>query len=168
MIVSTVKAHASVAAAVLVLLSSCGKQDPDGKVTMSQNGKYHAGQIWKYKTRKGEESSKVSIIRIDNNKVAGTSYHISVDNLQFKNPRIAGGIQRVLSHLPVSVETLDASVTELIATDADPTDEFEEGYKIWSDVSENGGGVFTVPVARVVELAEEGMSEKHDPERAQR
>lgn len=108
---------------------------------------YAEGQVWRYRTRPGEESSQLQIHRVEQ-VPAGEVFHISVDGLQIRNPFMPSGYQQKLMHSPVSRETLDASVTKLVREDGPAADEdFEEGYNLWSG---DKGGIFSTDVASIV------------------
>ena len=63
----------------------------------------------------------------------------------------------VLPHVPVSKQTLDESVTALIESNANPLPDVTEGYKQWKKAK---GGVFTITVAEIIQLAEDAISGK--------
>ena len=113
--------------------------------------KYAIGQVWEYKTRPQDAGSLLKIQRIEtlsNRQV----YHISIIGVHFAQPGFAG----ILPHLPVSDETLDASVTRLSPTTPDfPTTSVDEGIAEWRKAK---GGVFTIPVAEIVGVAEQSVS----------
>ena len=74
-------------------------------------------------------------------------YHISVIGFRFRNPRMVPA----LPHAPVSRETLDASVTRLVHSTAEfPS--ADEGISQWREAR---GGVFTIPVAEIVEVLDQ-------------
>ena len=75
---------------------------------------YKSGQVWKYKTRPGEENSLVYIVKVDRENGYGNIYHIYVDGLKIRNAKIKGGIQSQLPHAPVDEKTLNYSVTALL------------------------------------------------------
>jgi hypothetical protein len=112
---------------------------------------YKVGQVWAYHTRKGEENSKVTIVKIDDSKDFGKIYHISVAGLNMKTNK---GIQHELQHSPVSNKTLDASVTKLIET-KETLPDFTQGYNAWKEAFDAGkAGVFDVPVAEIITTIE--------------
>lgn len=89
--------------AVLFLLSfSCAKKD-----------QYRVGQQWNYKTRPTEKSSTLTILKIEDYPETGKVIHISVSGLKMKNPASPTGYAENLSHLPLSEEALNKSVTSL-------------------------------------------------------
>jgi hypothetical protein len=114
-------------------------------------GAYAAGQVWRYHTRRGEESSQLYISRVDQ-LPEGAAFHIHLDGLHLKNRQ---GEQSSLPHAPVSEETLRASVTSLVAERAQVPD-VSEGYNIWREAYDRGeAGVFNIPVARVIQFIED-------------
>ncbi len=110
---------------------------------------YAEGQVWEYKTRPQDTGSLMMIQRIGSVRVRDGStniYHISVVGLKFA----ARNAPTEIGHLPVSRETLDASVTFLssqrpIFPDAGP------GIAEWRNAN---GGVFTIPLNQIVETVE--------------
>ena len=117
---------------------------------------YEVGQVWEYKTRPGEEASRIYIARIDENERLGRIFHIYVDGLKIKNKHTDSGYQTALRHSPVDKSTLDSSVTELILIDAEKdVPDVSEGYKVWKEAFDSGrAGVFNIPVARIIESIE--------------
>jgi hypothetical protein len=117
------------------------------------------GQIWRYDTRPGEEGSRLFIARIDRGLGGQTIYHIYLDGLQLKNPLFAGGVQDRLLHAPVTREALEASVTELLQSDAEMPD-ISEGYAEWLLAFEKGqAGVFPMPVKEIVQYIEDAFAQ---------
>ena len=108
---------------------------------------YAAGQVWEYHTRPGDEGSLLRIQKIEQLEKIGPVYHISVIGVHFARAPLNG----VLQHLPVSKATLDASVTHLSSSTAafpDPS----AGIAQWRAAH---GGVFTLPLAQIVSIAEQ-------------
>ncbi len=115
---------------------------------------YEVGQVWEYKTRPGEEASKLYIAKIDKHEKIGKIFHIYVDGLHIRNDRVESGFQEALPHAPVDTSTLDASVTKLVETTKD-VPVVSDGYDIWKKAFDSGqGGVFNIPVAKIVEYIE--------------
>ena len=115
---------------------------------------YSVGQIWAYKTRVGEEASRVTIAKIDDEEVYGCIYHIYVDRLQIRNHHLATGVQTELHHAPVNEETLDKSVTKLVGIEKALPD-ISEGYTVWREPFEQGdAGVFNISVAEIINVIE--------------
>lgn len=114
---------------------------------------YAAGQVWEYRTRPTEPNSLLRIQQVETDPGDAPIYHISVVGVG-----IPGG---AMPHLPVSKQTLDASVTRLSSRKPafpDPA----EGIAIWR---ENRGGVFTIPVAEALDFVDQaiaqGKAEQH-------
>lgn len=119
---------------------------------------YAAGQVWKYHVNSGDESSTLQINKVEQDPKLGAIYHISVFRLHISNPRVAGGIQTELPHLPVSKETLDKSVETLVNAPLRPV-AYEEGYTYWKKEFDAGhAGIYTMSVAEIITLAEQTMS----------
>jgi len=58
----------------------------------------------------------------------------------------------ILPHIPVSATTLDASVTHLAAQHPEfPTVALQKGIAEWRAAK---GGVFTIPISEIVEVAD--------------
>lgn len=119
---------------------------------------YKSGQVWKYKTRPGEESSLVYIVKIDKEKGYGNIYHIYVDGLKIRNSRINGGIQHYLPHAPVDQKSLNDSVTDLLR-EGGPMPDISEGYGAWREPFDSGNaGVFDIPIAKIIGFIEDIVS----------
>ena len=127
--------------ALVALVLITGFSEPD---------RYAAGQVWEYRTRPADTGSLLKIQRVDQDANLGPIYHISVIGLSLRSQKM----DPVLSHTPVSRETLDASVTRLStkpSTFPDPS----EGIAQWRSA---GGGVFTITVAEIVEFVDQQTS----------
>lgn len=110
--------------------------------------RYAAGQVWEYRTRTQDAGSLLKVQRIE---LLGQQkvYHISVIGVHFSTRGIAG----ILPHIPVSDETLDASVTKLSATKPDfPTTALDEGIEEWRKAK---GGIFTIPMSQIVGIIDD-------------
>jgi hypothetical protein len=120
---------------------------------------FREGQIWRYDTRPGEETSRLFIARIDRGLGYEPIYHIYLDGLQLKNPLFPGGMQDHLPHAPVTRQTLEASVTELVEEGAAMPD-IAEGYATWLLAFEKGqAGIFTLPVKEIVQVVEDAFAQ---------
>lgn len=114
---------------------------------------YAEGQVWEYRTRPGDEGSLLRIQRIEDVEAFaedGPVYHISIVGVRFVGLPITGPV----GHAPVSRHSLDASVTRLSSSDVvfpDP----ESGIAEWRNAN---GGVFTIPVAEIVDLIAKAVS----------
>lgn len=105
---------------------------------------YVEGQVWEYRTRRGEERSLVKIQRIEIDPGTGEPiFHVSLTGLKWPD---AG----TLAHAPVSQTTLDLSVTRL---SADPAQfpAADEGITEWKAAR---GGVYSISLAEIVEAGD--------------
>ena len=120
---------------------------------------FEEGQIWRYHTRPGEEASRLFIARIDRGIGTQTIYHIYLDGLKLKNPLYEGGVQDHLPHAPVTRQSLEMSVTELLEENATMPD-IAEGYAAWLLAFEKGqAGFFTLPVNQIVQHIEDAFAQ---------
>lgn len=112
---------------------------------------YAEGQVWEYKTRPQDQGSLLKIQRVETDPAGGPIYHISVIGL-----RIEGMPGENIPHLPVSRETLDASVTRLSPLKPDfPSP--DEGIQMWRDAR---GGVFTITIAEIVGIIQKAVDDQ--------
>lgn len=129
----------SVAAALLAAIGLSGQ---------ASSPKYVEGQVWEYHTRPQDSGSLLKVQRVGT-MGAEKVYHISVVGVHFATPGIAG----ILPHIPVSEETLDASVTKLTAEKRDfPTSALADGIEEWRKAQ---GGVFTIPISQIVGIIDD-------------
>jgi hypothetical protein len=111
-----------------------------------QEARYAEGQVWEYRTAPGDEGSLVRIQKIERAPGLGLVYHLSLIGV-----RLGDGIPPELPHIPVSRETLDASLTRL----AGGTHAFPDpapGIAEWRAAQ---GGVFTIPLAEIAAIVRE-------------
>jgi hypothetical protein len=119
---------------------------------------FKAGQIWKYKTRKGEENSTLTILKIEQYDSTGQVVHIALGGLRIKNTRIKGGFSEEVGHLPLSQQALQKSVTTLVSENNTLPD-FAEGYGHWKEAfDKHEGGIFSIEVSEAVRYLEEVMN----------
>lgn len=120
---------------------------------------YEAGQLWHYHTRPGEEASRVLINLIEPHDKLGKMIHISVLDVNLKNPRTASGVTHELPHFPVSEETLQKSLTTL-AGRREILPDYREGYEVWKEAFDAGkAGIFTISVAEIVDVVERAANQ---------
>lgn len=111
-----------------------------------QADRYAVGQVWEYRTRPQDAGSLLKIQKIEP-WADGRVYHLSLVGVSL------GGVTTDVHHVPVSRETLDASVTRpSTSTRAFP--DATEGIAIWR---EDRGGVFTIPVARIAQVIDDTL-----------
>jgi hypothetical protein len=120
---------------------------------------YAAGQVWEYRTRPADAGSLLKIQRIDTNPRRTehrTIYHISIIGVRLNDP----AVRREISHVPVSREALDDSVTSLVAPST-PFPDARDGIAEWQRAN---GGVFTIPIARIIDVVEQTMRNMPAPQ----
>lgn len=127
--------------------------------TTAYADEYAVGQVWSYKTRAGEENSRLIIVQITPMPNSEKAYSIFLEGVKIKNPHIDGKIQKELSHAPCSKETLDKSIKKLIETRTSLPD-YKEGYQEWKKAFDSGeAGVFTVSVAEIISFIEKAVEQ---------
>jgi hypothetical protein len=120
---------------------------------------FSEGQVWEYSSRPGERGSTLLINKAESDAKLGVVFHISVRGVKVKNRNAPLGVCTDLPHFPVSAKTLQSSVTRLLRTES-PNPGYVEGYETWRKAFEKGdAGVFTIPVAEIVELVEKTINQ---------
>lgn len=123
-------------------------------VSSASAEKFAVGQVWNYRTRPNEEQSRVTILKMESSENDSTIFHISIEGVQLQNPIKKDSLVTKLPHLPVSRDTLEASVTTLHGT-TDSLPDFSDGYRAWREAYDKGNaGIFSVPLSEVVDFVE--------------
>lgn len=123
---------------------------------------YAEGQVWEYRARPQDAGSLLKIQQIDRNPARAEHriiYHLSIIGVHLNDPNIV----REISHVPVSRESLDDSVTRLTNPTV-PFPDSSDGIAEWRRVN---GGVFTTPIAKIIDVVEQTMSKMPAPSAAQ-
>ncbi len=124
-----------------------------------QDDKYKVGQIWEYRTRKGEEKSTLIIVGVEKHIKLGTIINISVGGLKISNPNADNGLSDEIQHLPFSKVAIDKSVTKLIETTKKLPD-YKDGYDEWRTAFDNGkAGVFSITVKESIDVMEKTLGQ---------
>lgn len=112
-------------------------------MTNPTTGSYKVGQVWTYDTLPNDKNSILKIQEIEMGfDPAQLVYHISVIDIA-----VPGQAQRTdLMHVPVSKETLDQSVREIVETDRTFPD-YREGRDYWKECN---GGVYSEPLRQII------------------
>jgi hypothetical protein len=120
---------------------------------------YAEGQVWEYRARPSDRDSYIKIQKIDTDPrrpVNRVIYHISIIGVRLNDP----AVRREISHVPVSREALDDSVIrEIPGRPAFP--DAREGIAEWRRVN---GGVFTIPIAKIIDVVEQTMRNMPAPQ----
>ena len=91
---------------------------------------FAAGQLWTYRTRPGEERSRVRVILVETLPDLGIVVHVRVAGLQVRNPHAPKGFTKVLGHMPFAAQAVGLSVVELAGEQPVP-DGWQNGYDTW-------------------------------------
>lgn len=125
---------------------------------------YQVGQIWNYQTRAGEEDSLLTVVKVEVHPLIGNIIHVSLQGLRMKSPYAANGLCDVISHLPLSEDSITKSVTNLIGTQENLPD-YEDGYAEWRQAFDTGeAGVWSIAVAECVDALEQVINNSAPPE----
>jgi hypothetical protein len=131
---------------------SRGSDNQEGAAPVTR---FQAGQVWQYKTRPGEEQSRLTIAKVESDPKLGTIVHIQVKDVAIKSPKAPGGVSKVISHLPYSERALTDSVTTMEKDGVTPAG-WEEGYQQWKSAFDAGkAGVWTITVSESVSAMEQ-------------
>jgi len=143
---------------MILLFSFFGLFGQNKKSESKNTIELKSGQVWKYNTRKGEEKSRVIILKVEDYQKRGQIVHIAVNGLKIKNKHIEGGISKEIGHLPFDQETIEKSLTELEST-TDELPDFMDGYLQWKEAFDNEkGGVFTIDIKEAVDFVDKSMN----------
>lgn len=143
---------------LLCINTSCHGQSRKNSDMNFEDEKFKVGQLWQYETRKGEEESRVIILKVDKTD-HDVIIHVAVIKARIKNPQIEGGISNEIGHLPFSRESIEESFTKLESSNNELPD-FMDGYKQWKEAFDSGrGGIFTISVKEAVEYVEQTMNQ---------
>jgi len=126
---------------------------------VKQMSQFAVGDIWQYKHREGEEGSQVIINKIETIAEDTPVYHVSIVNVKVINPQSPSGLAEKLAHAPVSLETLQTSLTNKIATEQPFDEDYLEGYEQWREAYLAGqAGIFTITIAEIVNFIEQAIN----------
>jgi hypothetical protein len=136
----------SVASWILVLAAVAVSQE----VPVGAPLEFKVGQRWSYQTRPEDPKSTIVIGKIEDLPELGRAVHISVLEVNIKNPRAPGGVTHVVHHMPISEAALRGSVIREAGVGT-PAPQFEGGYQTWRAAMEKGeAGIFSVSVREAV------------------
>jgi hypothetical protein len=129
------------------------KPKSDVRLTEGTDPKFRVGDVWEYKTRQGEEHSRVTIVKIDSSPELGMIVHVGVDNLTWKDCQ-NNPMPESVAHMPFACKAVDASVTRRIATDHTLPD-YHSGYEEWKEAySKKHAGIYVIAIQDAVSVAE--------------
>ena len=123
------------------------------KPATSEPREISKGQIWEYETRKGEESSRLYVLKVEQYG-RETVFHVALDNLHMKNLYATGGVQTELPHIAVSAQSMAKSITKLCGT-LEGLPLTTEGYLLWKESYAAGeASVYRTPIKKVINQVE--------------
>jgi len=142
----------------LVLLTAtvvgCSKSEKKTMFTDTDKSEFKVGQVWNYRTRPGEETSTIVVLKVETAPGWKSIVHIGVTDLKIKTFK---GIQDAIPHMPFDEAAVKNSVTTKVSDIGKLTD-FQEGYGLWREAASSGkGGVFTISVAEAVTAVETSL-----------
>jgi hypothetical protein len=124
--------------------------------TDTDASEFKVGEVWNYKTRPGENSSTIVILKVETAPGWSNIVHVGVVGLRIKGPE---GTQDTVPHMPFDEAAVKKSVTTKVSDNGKLTN-FQEGYGLWRDAASSGkGGVFTISVAEAVAAIEGGLNQ---------
>jgi hypothetical protein len=125
----------------------------DTVLSAALDEKFKAGDEWEYRTRKGEEKSTLTILKVENSPELGVIVHVAVNKIKLANC-YGGPSPDSVPHMPFARRALDESVTKKIASDR-PLPAYEDGYSEWKEAySKKEAGIYVIPVSKAVAVAE--------------
>ena len=135
-------------------LMGCSPGPSKTVFTDTEKSEFKIGQVWNYKTRPGEESSTLVILKVETAPGWNTIVHVGVVGLKIKGPK---GNQETIPHLPFDEIAIKKSVTTKSSDNGELTD-YQAGYQQWNAAASSGkGGVFTISVVEAIALVEDGL-----------
>ena len=122
--------------------------------------KYQPGQVWTYRTRPGEEASRLTILKVEPYGKTGNAVHVRINGVKINNPQVVGGVSTEIGHLPFAEAVIDKCVVKLESSGAAVSHRLE-GYDTWKEQADKGkAGVFTVTVVEAIGIVEKAMSQQ--------
>lgn len=119
---------------------------------------FRAGQVWKYRTRPGEEESRLVVCKVEPHERLGPIIHIHVEGVAINSTSLQTGVIRAIGHMPFAEESLRGSVVGLEGTRTQ-LPSYEDGYDAWKSAFDDGNaGIFTISVADGVAFMEQALN----------
>ena len=144
-------------ALLLSLLASCSVSNSTNEISMEEINLV-SGQVWKYNTRKGEETSRVTILKIEETNDLQEIIHIAISDVKIQHSKKKDVYSTEIGHLPFSKESLKSSLTTLEST-REKLPDYMEGYNQWKDAYDKGeAGIFTTSIKEAVDFIEQSMN----------
>ena len=114
--------------------------------------KYQPGQIWTYKTRPGEESSRLTIVKVETHEEIEKIIHVYISDVAIECETAPDGVVKNIHHSPYTEGAINRSVLKLESETAE-LPKFQEGYAMWKEGFDQGeAGVFDINVSEGVQV----------------
>ena len=121
--------------------------------------KYKPGQIWTYKTRPGEEASRLTIVKVEPHDEIDVIIHVYISDVSIDCPSAPDGVVRNIHHSPYTEGAINRSVKELESETSDFPD-YQEGYAVWKEGFDQGeAGVFDINVSEGVQVMADAVKD---------
>jgi len=132
-------------ASTFILLGSCKEKGIQCE-SLSSIDNFKVGQIWKYNNRQGEDSSTLTVLKIekchktfDSISSSDTVIHIRIDKIKLKNSK--GEYSYSIEHLPCSEKALSKSVATVVGENSSLPD-FSNEYDRWKKLYDKGKNLY--------------------------
>lgn len=138
--------------ALVLLAAGCERE------TVAPTPPFEPGQVWTYRTRPGEQASRVIVCRVEDNESLGPIVHIYVNGLRLKDKNAPGGVIDHVPHMAYASDALRRSVIKLESSGT-MLPQFEERYHQWrTKFMQSRAGVWTSTVSESLQGMESAMS----------
>ncbi len=125
----------------------------DTTLSAATDEKFKVGDEWEYRTRKSEEKSTLTILKVESSPELGVIVHVAVNKIGLANCH-GGPSPDSVPHMPFARRALDDSVAKKIASNR-PLPDYGDGYNEWKEAySRKQAGIYVVPVSKAVAVAE--------------
>jgi hypothetical protein len=125
----------------------------DVRLKDTPDPKFRVGDVWEYKSRSGEEHSRLTILKIEESPDLGVIVHIAVDDVVFRDCKGAP-IPESIPHMPFARKAIDASVVRRSAV-SQPLPNYREGYEEWKGAyTKKRAGIYVIDVGAAISVAE--------------
>jgi hypothetical protein len=119
---------------------------------------FQPGQVWTYRTRPGEENSRLVVCQVDWDIHFGFTVHVAIDGVAIKSRFERSGLMDSVPHMPFAEEALKNSVVQMVASSA-PLPAYQERYRSWKRAFDDGEAMgWTVTVAECLDGLERALA----------
>jgi len=122
---------------------------------------FKVGQVWRYKTRAGEEKSTLTVLKVEKFTNTDTIVHVRVDGVKIYNPAVPSGYTGEIGHMPLQKKALLGSVISVVGQN-DTTLALLTGYAQWRAAKDSGkAGYFVIDVQQAITSIDSVMHQQH-------